>query len=225
MLAKDFGGSAAGSATQGRTGRGGPMGRRGENRVKLDTSTVVVMVFGAVLSIMAAPRCLAQPQMRQGESIGGFGELPWGTTVEKARAIHPDLNFGRYAVEDGGRELCAVYFRRDETGKIEGVEFDSIEYLFRENRFFGIRAVMRSRIGPRSLITQSEESFSRLQQALVRRYGAPAKYSESYFTDFVTVTRVAQWDRPDAAVVLTYKGPEGSNEDQLIFELRGGGRH
>ncbi len=151
--------------------------------------------------------------------------MSWGVTVEQSRAIYPDLYFGGYVVEDSKEEPARIYYRRDETAEIDGVRFDSIEYRFRGNRFIEIKAVIRSGIGPRSLITRSEESFHRVQQALIGKYGKPTKYEESYFIDFVIVTRVAEWDRPDATIVLEYKGPERANEDHLVFELREGGRH
>ncbi len=187
--------------------------------------TVKSLVIAVVFSLAFAEPGHAQLRTPNANAVGGFGRLSWGTTVEQAQAIYRDLYFGKYLVEDSGTEPSRIYFRRDETGEVDGVAFDFIEYSFRQNRFCGIRAVMRSRIGPRSLITRSEESFTRLHESLARRYGRPTKYTESYFTDFVTVTRVAQWDRPDATFVLTYKGPETANEDQLIFELREGGRH
>ena len=189
------------------------------------SSTVIIVVIGIVFPLAVAQRCPAQPRMRQGDIVGGFGKLSWGATVEQARTVYRDLYSGSYVVENGMEEPSRIYYRRDETAEIEGVAFDSIQYWFRANRFYRVRAVMRSGIGPRSLITRSEESFARLRRDLARRYGAPTRYTESYFADFVTVVRVAQWDRADATVVLKYKGPETTNEDELTFELREGGRH
>ncbi len=185
----------------------------------------VGVIAGIVFSLAIAESCLSQPVISRRSAIEGFGKLTWGVTVEQARAVYRDLYFGRYFVEDSKEEPSRIYYRKGETAEIEGVTFDSVEYWFREDRFHKVRAVMRSRIGPRSLITRSEESFDLLHRALIRRYGDPTKYDESYFTDFVTVVRVATWDQGNATVVLEYKGPEGTDEDQLVFELRQGGRH
>ena len=150
--------------------------------------------------------------------------MPWGISIERALDIHRDLYFGSYVVEDPSEEPSKAYYRKDETAEIDGVAFDCVQYRFKGNRFHAITAEMRSRIGPRSLVTRSEEAFDRLHRSLVRRYGKPTKFDEGYFVDFVTVTRDAEWDRGDATIVLRYRGPETTNEDRLVFELRAGGR-
>lgn len=185
----------------------------------------VGFVAGLAISLAIAESCFSQPAISRGQTIEGFGKLLWGASVEQATGIYRDLYFGNYVLEGGGREPSKVYYRKHETAAIDDVAFDSIEYWFRDDRFFKIRAVMRSGIGPRSLVTRSEESFTLLHRALVRKYGEPTKYDESYFADFVTVVRVARWDRNDARIVLEYKGPERTNEDRLTLEVREGGRH
>ncbi len=185
----------------------------------------VGFIAGIVLSVAITESCLSQPVISRSPAIEGFGKLTWGVTTEQARAIYRDLYFGSYIVENSKEEPSKVYFRKGETAEIEGDAFDSIEYWFKENRFYKVRAVMRSGIGPRSLVTRSEESFDRLHRALIRKYGNPTKYQEGYFIDFVTIVRVAEWDRRDATIVLEYKGPAGTSEDQLVFELGEGGRH
>lgn len=185
----------------------------------------VGVIAGIVFSLAIAESCFSQPGISRGPAIEGFGKLTWGVTVEQARAAYPDLYFGSYVVDGTREEPSRIYYRKTETSEIEGVAFDSIGYWFKKDRFRKVSAVIRSGIGPRALITRSEESFDLLRRALIRKYGAPTTYNESYFTDFVTVTRVAQWRRADATIVLEYRGPEGTNEDQLIFELREGGGH
>ncbi len=180
-------------------------------------------IAGIVLSLAIAESCFSEPVISQGRTIEGFGKLTWGASIELATGIYRDLYFGSYELEDKGREPSKVYYRRHETAAIDDVTFDSIQYWFRENRFYKIRAVIRSGIGPRALITRSEESFAQLHLALTGRYGEPTKYSESYFTDFVTVVRVARWELRDATILLEYKGPERTNEDRLTFELIEGG--
>ncbi len=185
----------------------------------------VGFIAGIVFSLAIAESCFSQPSISHGRTIEGFGKLMWGASVEQATGIYRDLYFGNYVLDDKGREPSKVYYRKHETAAIDDVAFDSIEYWFRDNRFYKIRALMHSEIGPRSLITRSEESFTLLHRALVRKYGEPTRYDESYFADFVTVVRVAQWDLHDAAIVLEYKGPERTNVDHLSLEVREGGRH
>ncbi len=187
--------------------------------------TAMGLCIGIAFAAMMPQRGLAGPFVSSAALVGGFGKLHWGATVAQAQSIYRDLYFGSFAVEDSRDEPSKIYSRKDETQDVEGVAFDSIEYWFRRDRFYRVRAVMRSRIGPRSLITRSEESFDQLRKSLTGRYGKPAKYDEGYFVDFVTVVRSAEWQRPDATIVLEYKGPESTNEDRLIFELREGGGH
>lgn len=188
-------------------------------------SEAAVSVFAVVACALAfAEPCPAQLRDAGSGDAGGFGRLAWGVTVEQARITYPDLSFGSYVVEDARQEPSRAYYRKDESAEIDGVAFDSIQYLFKGDRFHGIRAVMHSRIGPRSLVTRSEESFDLLHRALTRHYGRPARYDERYFTDFISVVRVAEWSGAGAAVILEYKGPEGTNEDQLVLDVREGGR-
>jgi len=181
-------------------------------------------IAGIVLSLAIADHCFSQPGISKSQVIEGFGKLAWGISVEQALGIYPDLYFGNYVLEDSKREPSRIYFRKQETPVIEDVVFDSIQYWFKDNRFYRIKAVIHSGIGPRSLLTRSEEAFDRLQESLTRKYGAPAIYSEKYFTDFISVVRDVEWTRGDVLVVLKYKGPEGTNEDRLTFELVKGGR-
>ncbi len=193
--------------------------------MKLRVPTVIGIFLGIVVFLAFVTRSHSQPGTTEGGAIEGFGRLAWGTPVEQARAVYPDLYFGSYVVEGAREEPSMIYYRKDEKAEIHGVAFDYLQYWFRNNRFYKIRAAMRTGIGPRTLVTRSEESFDRVNRELVDKYGKPTKYAENYFIDLVTVTRVAEWDRSDAAIVLEYKGPEGTNEDQLVFELREGGRH
>jgi len=182
------------------------------------------LIAGIVFSVVIAATCFAQPNITKSQVIEGFGKLTWGVSVEQAFSIYHDLYFGKYVVEDVKQEPSKIYYRKDETGRIDDIVFDSIEYGFKDNRFYKIKAVIHSKIGPRTLVTRSEEAFDQLQKSFIRKYGEPAKYHESYFTNFITVMRDVEWDVGDISIALKYKGPEGTNEDQLIFELVKGGR-
>ncbi len=181
-------------------------------------------IAGVVFSLVIAENCFSLPGISKGQAIEGFEKLTWGVTVEQAMGIYRDLYFGNYVLEDRTREPSKIYFRKQEEAVIDDVVFDSIQYWFRDNRFYRIKAIIHSRIGPRSLLTRSEEAFDQMRESLTRKYGAPAKYSERYFTDFISVMRDVEWARGDVLVVLSYKGPEGTNEDRLTFELVKGGR-
>ncbi len=181
-------------------------------------------IAGIVFSLALAENCFSQPGISKSQVIEGFGRLTWGVSVEQAIGIYRDLYFGNYALEDDAREPSKIYFRKQETAVIDDVEFDSIQYWFKDNRFYRIKAIIHSGIGPRSLLTRSEEAFDQLHESLTRKYGVPTKFSERYFTDFISVLRVVEWARGDVLVVLEYKGPEATNEDRLTFELIKGGR-
>jgi len=181
-------------------------------------------IAGIVFSLVIAENAISQPSISKGQAIEGFGELRWGVSVEQAMGIYRDLYFGNYVLEDKTREPSKIFFRKQETAVIDDVAFDSIQYWFKDNRFYRIKAFIHSSIGPRSLLTRSEEAFDQLHESLTRKYGAPTKFSERYFADFISVVREVEWTRGDVLIVLTYKGPEGTNEDRLTFELVKGGR-
>ena len=182
------------------------------------------LIAGIVFSLVFAENCFSQPGISKSQAIEGFEKLTWGVSVEQATGIYRDLYFGNYVLEDKTREPSKIFFRKQETAVIDDVVFDSIQYWFKDNRFYRIKAFIHSRIGPRSLLTRSEEAFDELHESLTRKYGAPAKFSERYFADFISVVRDVEWARGDVLVVLSYKGPEGTNEDRLTFELVKGGR-
>lgn len=181
-------------------------------------------IVGIVFSLAVAENCFSQPSISKGQVIEGFGKLTWGVSVEQAMGIYRDLYFGHYVLDDKAREPSKIYFRKQETAVIDDVAFDSIQYWFKDNRLYRIKAIIHSRIGPRSLLTRSEEAFDQLHRSLTRKYGVPGKFRERYFTDFISVVRDVEWARGDVLVVLSYKGPEGTNEDRLTFELVKGGR-
>lgn len=181
-------------------------------------------IAGVVLSLVIAENSFSQPGISKSRVIEGFDKLTWGVSVEQAMGIYRDLYFGNYVLEDKTREPSKIFFRKQETAVIDDVAFDSIQYWFKDNRFYRIKAFIHSSIGPRSLLTRSEEAFDQLRESLTRKYGAPTKFSERYFADFISVVREVEWTRGDVLIVLTYKGPEGTNEDRLTFELVKGGR-
>lgn len=163
--------------------------------------------------------CFAQKITRQGESIEGFRELKWESSVEQAWDIYKDLYFDRYVLADNKDEPSKVYFRKDEYGVIDNVSFDSVEYLFRRNHFHRIRATLHSRFGPRTLVTRAEASWEKMVEHLRRKYGEPKEHRTDYVTENLAVEKEMRWETGGVFLHLIYKGPERTNEDQLIFEM------
>lgn len=163
--------------------------------------------------------CFAEKSTRRGESIEGFRELKWGVSVEQARNIYKDLYFDQYVLADHKDEPSKVYFRKDENGVIDNVSFDSVEYWFRRNDFYRIRAILHSRFGPRTLVTRAEASWDQMVEYLRREYGEPKENSTRYVTEYLVVVKEMRWEVGGVFLHLNYRGPESADEDQLIFEM------
>ncbi len=145
--------------------------------------------------------------------------MKWGVSVEQARNIYKDLYFDQYVLADNKDEPSKMYIRKDEYDVIDNVSFDSVEYFFRRNHFHRIRADLRSRFGPRTLVTRAEASWEKMVEYLRRKYGDPKEQRTRYVTENLAVVKEMRWEEGDIFLHLTYKGPERTNEDQLIFEM------
>jgi hypothetical protein len=177
----------------------------------------LIVVFSVVLF---ADTSSAEAIIGKNGSIEGFGKLTWGISTEQAGKEYPDLDFGVYEVGIGREEPTKIYYRRNAgPGKIDGVVFDLIEYGFKGDRFYKVRASLHSKIGPRTLVTRAEASWDQLAESLVRKYGAPKEHRADYVTENLTVVKEMRWEAGDVFLHLLYKGPEGANEDLLIFEF------
>ena len=162
---------------------------------------------------------LAQRTVPKGRDIDGFRELKWGTPLEEASKTYPDLDFERYVISNSKEEPWKVYVRRGEHGEIENVAFDSIEYWFKRGHFFQVRAVLHSRIGPRTLVTRAENAFDKITDRLRDRYGAPSGHKVDYVTEFIVVVKKATWIVDHSVITIRYAGAGGTNEDWLIFTM------
>lgn len=100
------------------------------------------------------------------------------------------------------------------------VTFDSIEYWFNKDHFYQIRAVLNSRIGPRTLVTQAENAFDRMNGRLKIRYGNPSDHKIDYVTEFIVVVREATWNMGRSAITIKYEGVGRTNEDSFTLTLR-----
>ncbi len=163
---------------------------------------------------------LAQRTVHEGEDIEGFRELKWGTSIEQASKTYRDLGFERYVISNDKEEPSKVYVRRVERGEIEDVEFDSIEYWFKGDHFHQVRAILHSRIGPRTLVTRAENAFDKITGKLRDRYGDPSNHRIDYITEFIVVMKEATWIVDHSAITIKYEGAGRTNEDLFILTMQ-----
>ena len=163
---------------------------------------------------------LAQRTDQKGSGIIGFRELRWGSSIEQSSKIYQDLTFEKYVISGGKEEPWKVYVRKVERGVIENVTFDSIEYWFKGDHFFQIRAVLHSRIGPRTLVTRAENAFAKMNDRLRTRYGDPSGHKVDYVTEFIVVVREATWIVGPSAITIKYEGAGRTNEDMFTLTMQ-----
>jgi hypothetical protein len=163
--------------------------------------------------------CPAEAIIGKGGAIEGFGKLTWGISVEQAEKAYPDLYFSAYEIENRKEEPVKIYLRNADPEKIGGVVFDSVEYGFKGEGFYKVRASLQSRFGPRTMITRAEASWNQMAEYLRRKYGAPKEHRTNYVTEYLVVVKEMRWETGGVFIHLNYKGLEGENEDQLIFEM------
>ena len=187
------------------------------DRVRASIIGLLAMIGIALLLETAG---LAQRTVQKGSGIEGFRELRWGTSIEQSSKIYQDLSFEKYVVSGGKEEPWKVYVRRVERGEIENVTFDSIEYWFRGDHFYQIRAMLHSRIGPRTLVTRAEDAFAKMNGKLRKRYGDPSDHKVDYVTEFILVVREATWIVDHSAISIKYEGVGRTNEDVFTLTMR-----
>ena len=163
---------------------------------------------------------LAQRTVQKGRGIEGFRELRWGTSIEQSSKIYQDLHFEKYVISGSKEEPRKVYVRTVEHGEIENIMFDSIEYWFKGDHFYQVRAVLHSRIGPRTLVTQAENAFEKIYGRLRNRYGEPSGHKVDYVTEFIVVVREATWTVDHSAITIKYEGAGRTNEDLLTLNMQ-----
>jgi hypothetical protein len=189
---------------------------------KPDRILTAIIGFLAMIGIVLLSEAvgLAQKTDQKGRDIEGFRELRWGTSIEQSTKIYQDLSFERYVISDGKEEPRKVYARTVEHGEIENVTFDSIEYWFKGDYFYQIRAVLRSRIGPRTMVTRAENAFGKINGRLRDRYGNPSDNKVDYVTEFIAVVKEATWIVDHSAITIKYEGAGKTDEDTLILTLQ-----
>ena len=186
---------------------------------RIRTSIIgLLAVIGIVL--LSETVGLAQRTVQTGRGMEGFRELRWGTSIEQSSKIYQDLSFERYVISNSKEEPWKVYIRRVEHGEIENVTFDSIEYWFKGDHFYQVRAVLHSRIGPRTMVTRAENAFDKINGRLRSRYGDPSGHKVDYVTEFIVVVREATWIVDHSAISIRYEGVGRSNEDSFTLTMQ-----
>ena len=189
---------------------------------KPDRSRTSIIGFLAMIGIVLLLEAVGHSQKtdQKGRGIEGFRELRWGTSIEQSSKIYQDLQFEKYVISDSREEPWKVYIRRAEHGEIENVTFDSIEYWFKGEHFHQVRAVLHSRIGPRTLVTRAESAFDKMNGRLRKRYGAPADHKVDYVTEYIVVVKEAAWNVDHSAISIRYEGLGRSNEDSFTLTMQ-----
>lgn len=184
---------------------------------------IAIKGYLAVIGILflAGHAGLAQPANRTAHGIEGFRELKWGSSIEQASKTYQDLGFERYEISNSKKEEPSkVYARKVEHGEIEEVEFDSIEYWFKADHFHQVRAVLHSRIGPRTLVTRAENAFDKITGRLKNRYGDPIDHKVDYVTELIVVVKESTWIVDHSAITVKYEGAGRTNEDLLTLIMQ-----
>jgi len=163
---------------------------------------------------------LAQRTVQTGRGMEGFRELRWGTSIEQSSKIYQDLYFEKYVISDGKEEPRKVYVRKVEHVVIENVTFDSIEYWFKGDHFYQVRAELHSRIGPRTMVTRAENAFDKMNGRLRNRYGDPSDHKVDYVTELIVVVREATWIVDRSAITIKYEGVGRTNEDLFTVTMQ-----
>ena len=185
---------------------------------------ILATIIGALAMIgivfLSVTVGLAQRTVKKAGGIDGFRELRWGTSIEESSKIYQDLSFEKYVVSGGKEEPWKVYVRTAEHGEIENVTFDSIEYWFQGDRFHRARAVLHSRIGPRTLVTRAENAFDTIHRRLTERYGNPSGHKVDYVTEFIMVVKEATWIVDHSAFTIKYEGAGTTNDDLFTLTMQ-----
>jgi hypothetical protein len=195
------------------------MARNAKIRGEFRTPIFGCLTMIAILLVLETTG-LAQRTVQKGMDIDGFRELKWGTPIDQASKTYPDLGFDRYVISSSKEEPWKVYVRSVEHADIENVRFDSIEYWFKGDHFYQIRAVLHSRIGPRTLVTRAETAFDKINGRLRERYGDPTVRKVDYVTEFIVVMREVTWNVNHSAITVKYEGAGVTNEDLLILTMQ-----
>jgi len=124
--------------------------------------------------------------------IEGFRDLKWGTTLEEAIKIYPDLTFNPKAEE---------YFRENEDKKIGDVEVDRIEYSFKDNKFF--RVIARISGTKREEYKRVLSGFMTLKNNIEAKYGMGVHKEERRRLPGIVKHEKLEWIVGDSKINLS----------------------
>jgi len=185
------------------------------NRTEYGGYLIRALLFPMVILCLASARGAADVII-----IGqGFGDLKWGIPLEQALRVYPDLHFEGYRIVNEKVAPFQAYVRERTSDRVGGVKFDSLEYWFRGDRFVGIRAVLNSRIGPRTLVTEAERSYDLLADRIRRAYGAPSRRTVKYVTEYLAVVKGMTWKNRGVSIRLQYNGAWKGDVDRLTLDM------
>ncbi|MBE0604579.1 MAG: hypothetical protein IH611_13265 [Deltaproteobacteria bacterium] len=175
----------------------------------------------AALLLAAALFCAVPARVIAQETTAGrgFGGVKWGDTVEEAMQTCPDLRFEGYRIVRDKDAPFRAFVRSRTAKRVYGVRFDSLEYWFRENGFLEIHAVLQSRIGPRTLVTEAERSYDVLAERIRKTSGNPAEHTVKYVTRNLAVVKETAWTTQGVTIRLKYQGAEEGDVDRLTLEM------
>jgi hypothetical protein len=149
----------------------------------------------------------------------GFGDLMWGDTVDQALRVYPDLQFEGYRMVNAREAPFRAYVRGRDNNRVDGVRFNTLEYWFRGDRFVKIRAVLKSRIGARTMETEAERSYETMADSIRGAYGVPSERTVKYVTVYLAVIKETAWETRGVTIRLRYEGAAGGDVDRLTLEM------
>jgi len=178
-----------------------------------------ILSFGVCLILLfsASVPGYAGPPPSDWMGIEGFRGLPWGATKEIAQSVLPDLAFVRFAIITETELPSAVYERRNEDRKIDGIRVDEILYWFRNDSFHRVTVTLGSKVGPRTLETPAAEAFDRLLDRIQRFAGSPVVNQTHRGT--WGGNRKGVWHHGDLTIALSCFEPPGVNGEELVLEI------
>ncbi len=106
-----------------------------------------------------------------------FRGLPWGTSLDKARAQLPDLD-----AVTSPLPLKDTYARKDELLKLGEADLKSVAYYFPKGRLSGV-----------GIVFEGEANFFLIKEQLIRQFGPGRQMGDRYgwtWTDFFVEMRL-----------------------------------
>ena len=146
---------------------------------------ILATIFGVVYLLLPFIISFADEQ-----KIEGFRELKWGTSIEEAQKIYPDLIFNENRKIDQDKR----FYRKMEDKKIGDVVVDDIEYVFKGDRFFMVLAKISGK--------NSLGNFEPLKSSIESKYGQPIEFTKERISGLPGFERKATWILGESKITL-----------------------